>query len=56
MKKTTVLKRNTLLSVSGFIILYIFIAAVIDPPLDPVLTLITLLAATFLTALAFFQV
>ena len=53
MKKTNnPLKRYLLLTVSGSTAFNIVTAAVVDPPLDPILTLVTILAATFLTALA----
>jgi hypothetical protein len=52
MKKTNKLKRNFLLTISGSTVFYVLVAAVTDPPLDPGLTLITMLAAILLTALA----
>ena len=52
MKKTNLMMRKLLLTVSGSSVFYVFTAAVVDPPLDPVLTLITMLAAIFLTAIA----
>jgi hypothetical protein len=52
MKKTNKLKRNFLLTISGSTVLYVLAAAITDPPLDPELTLVTMLAAILLTALA----
>ncbi len=52
MKKTSTLRRNLLLTVSGLITLYILTAAVVDPTLDSGLTLVSMLAAILLFAIA----
>jgi|OpeIllAssembly_1097287.scaffolds.fasta_scaffold2070414_1 hypothetical protein len=48
----TPLNRNLILTVSGSFVSYVVAAAVIDPPLNPVLTLGILLVSVFLVALA----